>query len=254
MNSNHFHCWPPLVALTLSAAGAQAMQPLFTDDTGTQGDGRHQLEWAYARDRASTPPDAPANHEQSTVYTLGLHERLDVFAGASLVQAEGRRGWGNPVIGMKWRLHESDDTSWAVKSELAGPISAARERQGLGTGRPSGALTLILTQKMPFGEWHFNVMRGEDRFRAHAGENTRYSKYSMAPVWALAPDWKLALDLGLQHARTAGASTRSRYALVGVVWSMRPELDWDAGLMQSREQGDQTTHTRLFTAGLTWRF
>lgn len=254
MSSRHFSWWSLFLALTLPAAAAQAMQPLVTDDTGTQGEGRHQLEWAHARERASSPGAAPAAHEQSAVYTLGLHERLDVFTGASRLDGEGQRGWGNPLLGAKWRLHEGDETHWALKAEMRMPVSATREGQGLGTGRTSGALSVILTQKMPFGEWHFNLVRGEDRYRAHTGQNTHYSRFSTAPVWDVAPDWKLALDVGLEHARSASEITRSQYAQLALIGSLSPELEWAAGLMKNREQGAQTTHSRRFTTGLTWRF
>ena len=254
MIPRHFSRCPVLLALVFSGAVVQAMQPLVTDDTGTQGEGRHQLEWAYARERASSPGAAPAGHEQSAVYTLGLHERLDVFAGASRLDGGGQRGWGNPVLGTKWRFHESEATHWALKAEIRVPVSPAREGQGLGTGRASGALSLILTQKMPFGEWHFNLVRGEDRYRAHTGQNTHYSRFSTAPVWDVAPDWKLALDVGLEHARSASEITRSQYAQLALIGSLSPELEWAAGLMKNREQGAQTTHSRRFTTGLTWRF
>ncbi|MFP5477241.1 MAG: hypothetical protein ACLGJD_26675, partial [Gammaproteobacteria bacterium] len=63
-----------LVALTLLLPGlaAQAMQPLITDDTGTQGAGVQQIEMAAARARRSTGPARQAGDSLSATYTYGV--------------------------------------------------------------------------------------------------------------------------------------------------------------------------------------
>ena len=63
-------------------------------------------------------------------------------------------------------------------------MSSGRKSFGLGTGKTSGNLTLILSQEMPFGAVRFNAGVGRERFR-NVGENPQasYRRASLAPVW-----------------------------------------------------------------------
>lgn len=249
-----FKSWTLFMACACAGTSVQAFQPLVTDDTATQGEGRHQLEWSYTREGERAQGQASRLHAHSVVYTYGLQERLDLYAGGVWLDVSGRRGWGNPVLGAKWRFHETDHTHWAVKSEMAWPVSVARERQDLGTGRSSGAVTLILSQEMPFGALHVNAGLGVDRFREAAGHSTRFSRFSGAPVWDVTPDFKLTLDLGQERARVAADTVRTRFVQVGLIWALREDLDWAAGWLSSQNKAAQKTRLKAFTTGLTWRF
>lgn len=234
------------------AGPALALQPLVTDDTGTQDLGHQQLEWSFTRDRELGAAGASVLREQAVVYTYGLSERLDLYVAA--VHSNGSStGWGNPVLGAKWRFLEHGSSSWAIKPELAWPLSVAQEGRGLGTGQLSGTVTLIMSQELPWGAVHFNAGLGEERFRPSAGENTRYTRFSVAPVWNVAPDWKLTLDMGEEQARAA-STTRTRFAQLGVIWSLREDLDWAAAWLSSRDNAASATQVNSFTTGLTWRF
>ncbi len=251
------------IALSCFSASALALQPLITDDTGTQGTGGNQLEFSYNRDRARSDGETERTQTVPVVYTYGLTETLDLFAatGYSRIRTStpggDASGFGNLTLGGKWRFLENEETgtSLGIKPEIALPVSSSRETRGLGTGKTSGNLTFILSQELPFGAIHVNAGIGRDRFR-HSDENpdTRFKRFSVAPVWDVTDQWKLALDRGVESARADGQTTRSRFVEVGAIYSPDKNLDLAIGAIRTADNAQPKTTTHSLTAGVTWRF
>lgn len=249
--------------LAAFSSPSSALQPLITDDTGTQGAGGNQLEVSYSRDRTRAGGDTERVLSAPVVYTYGLADIVDVFASVAYsrirsdIPGGDASGMGNTVLGAKWRLFENEEsgTSLAIKPEIAIPVSSQRENDGLGTGKTSGNLTFILSQDVPFGSVHFNAGVGRDRFR-HSEENptTNYRRVSVAPVWDVSEQWKLALDLGTESARADGQTVRSKFAEVGAIYSPTKDIDLALGLIRTTDDESPKSRTHGVTAGLTWRF
>jgi hypothetical protein len=252
-----------LLALTGLSGSALAFQPLITDDTGTQGSGGNQLEFSFIEDRAETAGEIERVRTLPVVYTRGLSDALDVFAGLSHVRVRPAapesdvNGNGNPSVGAKWRFYEDEAsrTSFALKPEILLPVSAERESAGLGTGKTSANLTLILTQEVPFGAVHLNAGVGRERFRDTAvNPDVRITRVSFAPVWDIDEQWKIALDVGTESARTVGATVRANFVELGVIWAQSKNLDFALGLVRASDDGSPGTTTHTANAGITWRF
>jgi hypothetical protein len=248
------------VLLALCGHSAWALQPLITDDTGTQGAAGHQLELAWSRDRLHAGPARDSARTWTPTYTYGATDTLDLFASLGHTRLQGdsgsARGWGNAVLGAKWRLwaHETAGTSLALKPELVLPVSAQREAQGLGTARLSGQATAILSQELPFGALHANLMLGRERHRDPDAAQATLTRASLAPVWNLGAQWKLVADLGVEQRRERGSNTRTRFAELGAIYSPHERLDWAVGMVRARADDPQRSTATTLTAGLTWRF
>ena len=249
-----------LAGLSLPAV---AFQPLITDDTGTQGSGGNQLEFSLNQDRAKFAGNIERLHTLPIVYTRGLTQALDVFAGLSHIRIRSSisggdaSGGGNPSFGAKWRFYEIEQskTSFALKPEVLFPVGAGRESAGLGTGRTSGNLTLVITQEVPFGAIHINAAAGRERYRDTSSfPDTAITRASIAPVWDVSDQWKLAVDLGTQSARAGGVRVRSNFAELGAIYSPSSDLDFALGLVRASDNDSPRTTTHTATAGLTWRF
>jgi hypothetical protein len=242
---------------------ALAFQPLITDDTGTQGTGGNQLEFSFNEDRAKAAGDTLRVQELPVVYTRGLTESIDVFAGIGYTRIRpsvpgfDSSGYGNPALGAKWRFYEDEEqgTSLAIKPEIIFPVSDRREDFGLGTGKLSGNLTLILTQQVPFGAVHANLGIGRDRFSdtLNNSDSTTF-RASMAPVWDVNEQWKLALDLGTESTRDGGNTLRSNFVELGAIYSPDKDLDFALGVVRRSDNDSPHTTTNTVTAGITWRF
>jgi hypothetical protein len=243
-------------ALALCASAASAFQPLVTDDTGTQGQGGNQVELAGT----TTKDNGGKTREGVFTYTRGLTDGLDVFAelgrqrlsplgGASI------KGPSNSSVGAKWRFFENQNkTSLAIKPIYVFPVSEDKEADGMGSGKATYELSLILTQEMEWGAVHANLLGGRNRFRDQAvAEDEKVRHFSVAPVWNVDDKWKLAVDLGAEHVVTESQKTRSRFGELGAIYSPNADLDFALGLIRARER-DSRALTKSATAGVTWRF
>lgn len=249
--------------LATFAPAAFAFQPLITDDTGTQGTGGNQIEVSVSEDRASSAGNTVTTTTLPLVYTRGITDALDVFVQAnrtrirSTVAGAGASGGSNPSFGAKWRFFENEATatSLGLKPEIRLPVSAAKEAVGLGVGRTSYSLTMILTQEVPFGAVHANVVTGRDRYRdTTANPDASTSRVSLAPVWDVAEQWKLAADVGTDTRDAGGAKTRTGFTEIGAIYSPDKDLDFALGLIRRSDNATAKTTTTSATIGLTWRF
>lgn len=255
-----------LVLLTVLAGfsfAGSAFQPLITDDTGTQGRGGNQLELSLNEDRTNAGGSIERLRTLPIVYTRGVTETLDVFAALSRARIRSSTprgdasGGGNPSFGVKWRFFEIEEagTGFAVKPEIFFPISTGPERAGLGNGKTSGKLTLILTQEVPFRAMHVNAGVGRDRYRdASDNPDTTRIRASIAPVWDLSDQWKLAFDLGTESAHAGGVSVRSNFAELGAVYAPRKDIDFALGIVRSTDNENPRATKHTATAGIIWRF
>jgi hypothetical protein len=241
------------VAASLPGA-ALAYHPLVTDDTGTQGSAGNQLEISHDQARSDLDGVVSVGREFPITYTRGLTDNLDLVVGVSRVTSPAQT-WGNGGLGAKWRFYEDEagKFSLALKPEVILPVSAAKEAQGLGVGKTSYGLTLILTKETSFGEVHVNLATEHDNY-ADAGITDRrnLNRISVAPVWAVAEGWKLALDVGFQTNADRNEKTRMGYVELGLVYS--PSKDLDFGLGITRDVMDGPVRSDYVTLGLTWRF
>ncbi len=255
-------CLTALLLATLSSA-TLALQPLITDDTGTQGEGNKQIEVGFVDERASLSGETTRTRALPLVFTWGATETLDLYVGVTptMIRSDApgadADGLGNTALGAKWRFMDNADTgtSLALKTEVRLPVSSAQEASGLGTGVTSYGLTLILSQDVSFGSLHFNLARGRDEFRSESLIPQADSlRTSFAPIWNVSEEWKLALEVGRESVSSAGDSTSSQFVQLGAIYSPSENLDLAFGILQSNDSATPQTTTTTATAGLTWRF
>lgn len=256
------HKW--LAALAWLPAGAAAFQPLITDDTGTQGAGGNQIEAAYGRSTEKEPDSRTTTTSVPVVYTRGWTDALDVYLGGSRVRfspppANGstNHGAGNIVAGLKWRFYEDDKAglSLAFKPEIRLPVSDRAEDRGLGNGKTNGGATWILTQETGFGAIHANLAVNSQRYERTANRDANRDtlwRLSVAPVFDLNEEWKIAFDAGLVNNPHRTEKSRMGYVEAGAIYSPNKDLDFALGVI--RDVSHPRHQVRQFTTGVTWRF
>jgi hypothetical protein len=251
------------ITLALLTCKAHALQPLITDDTGTQGRGGRQIEAAYTFDRIKSGGDYERAQSLPLTFTWGASDALDLFLTATPTRIHAEtsdvRGMANTVIGAKWRFHEDEakKLSLAIKPQVLLPVSAGRESAGLGTGKASFDLTFILTRELPDGALHFNLGAAEARHRdPAASSNTRHQRFSLAPVWNMTDHCKLVADAGLEWLKenSGGNRTREKFFELGTLYSPAKNLDFALGLIRRSDNQSPQAVTRSATVGLTWRY
>jgi hypothetical protein len=240
--------------LLLSAAGpAAAFHPLITDDTGTQGKGRSQVELAVEIGRDECEEGEHRREAGAATFAHGLGDSLDLQAAlpyerAELSAAEGSSrsaGAGDAALEAKWRFFERGGLSLAWKPGFTAPTGDAGA--GLGSGRVTGRSSLLATMRWPRFALHANA--GYVYNANHDDERLHLWRFSAAAEAQVAGRWKAVADAGA--ARDVGAGPDPVFVMAGLVYSPAPWIDVDAGLKRG-VVGTEERVTALF--GTTLRF
>lgn len=251
-------CVSPLALLPVAA---WALQPLVTDDTG--GAAGNQIEAAYHRSSDKAPGSRVITHEVPLVFTRGITDALDIYVGLTRQRivpdapSVSAQGWGNTAIGAKWRFYDNDASqlSFALKPEIRFPVSDSREARGLGTARTSYGLGLLMTQETGFGAVHANLTAERANHAdatLNAAERRTLYRLSLAPVWNVSGNWKLAVDTGITTNPDHAARARMGYVELGAIHSPDKNLDLALGVIRNIMDGSADSWQA--TLGLTWRF
>ena len=240
-----------------------ALQPLITDDTGTQGANNNQIEIEYSRTADKSEGAKTFTRELPLVYTRGVTDALDIYASANYQRITPpapdsvENGLGNMVLGAKWRFYEDESgkLSFALKPEILFPVSERREARGLGSARISYGIGLLLSRETGFGAIHANLMVDRTNYAdvaLDAAQRRTTYRLSAAPVWAIASKWTIALDAGILTNPERSAKARMGYLEIGAIYSPGKDLDFDIGLIRNVHDG--AVRTLQLVSGVTWRF
>lgn len=251
-----------LTGWLLAASTAWGFQPLITDDTGTQGQGENQLEFSFSHDRVEQGGLSSTTRVLPLTYTRGLSETVDIAFSVNHTSLSTNApgvadisGSGNPVVGLKWRFHENEasKTSFALKGEVSLPVDQNQEALGLGSAETSYTVTAILAQETSFGAVLANIATGRTRYHDTLNNpDTSTVRLSIAPVWQITEQWKMALDLGTEIESAAGNQTHTEFLVLGIVYSPDKDIDVAFGLTQRNDHsGAGSTGV---SGGVTWRF
>lgn len=229
------------------AASAQAAHPLVTEDTGTQGAGRWQLEVnaEWARERSGMEPFRAFLPAATLAY--GFAETADLQVTLPWLRersgGETRRGALDTAIEVKWRFLESGPLSLALMPGITLP--SGRDEPGFGAGRARWGSLLILSWEAE--RWAFHSHAGYLRNRNDHGERESLRHLS-ASVW-LKPAEALKLVLDRSYDTNPDRESRGtvRQTIVGVIYSIGEDLDLDVGYR--RGEAD-----RGWLAGVTARW
>lgn len=225
--------------LAAFAPPAWAAHPLITEDTGTQGTGRWQLELNVERQKEG---NARATQWGSTV-SYGFRDNADLQVGIPYVVGQGK---ADAAIDVKWRFHEQGVTSLGLKPGVTLP--SGNEQRGLGTGKPTVGTLLILSYE-PEG-WSFHTHAGYRYNRNSVNDRESLSHFS-ASLWLKPTDkLKLVSDASYDTNPDRSSNTSLRQYVLGFIYSVTKDFDVDAGY----RRGNSPAIDRALMAGITLRW
>jgi len=217
---------PLLLALAIAiaaASGAQAAHPLITEDTGTIGKGRWQLELFGEEGEARGTGARLDQHD--AVLSYGLGGALDLQFGVPWIR-EQATGMGDASLDLKWRFLQAGRLSLGLKPGISLPTGD--EAKGLGAGRAGWKSLLILTWED--GPVAFHAHAGYLRNRNDQGERASLTHFSGAITVQATPEVKVVMDLARNTNPDPAATQSERYLVFGAIWSVSKNLDLDLGL------------------------
>ena len=232
--------WAFISALLLFPGSGNAMHPLLTDDTGTQGKGKYQLEatatWNTDRDDAGGQGVREIGEIAGVVLTGGASDTLDLMVEVPYVWNETKEagqtvrndGLFDTVVAAKWRFFEANMFTLAVKPGITLPTGD--ETRGLGMGKPGYfAAFIATTEKEP---WAFDLNLAYFDVQNDLDERANIWFGSLAVRYQVNGSWKIAGEAGVTRNSDKADSSHPVFAQVGCVYSLTEALDLSAGLFR----------------------
>lgn len=211
-----------LIACCLFAAPLHAAHPLITEDTGTLGGGRWQLE-LYGEAGEARATGARMDQDDA-VLGYGLAPNLDVQAGVPWMR-ERASGMGDVTFDLKWRFLERGAFSLGLKPGVSLPTGD--ERKGLGAGRVGWGSLLIASYEP--GPIALHAHAGYKRHRNTIGERQSLTHVSIAAAVQAAPGFKVVADVARTSNPDPAQARPEGYLVFGVIWSVTRDFDLDFG-------------------------
>jgi hypothetical protein len=231
------------------------MHPLITDDTGTQGKGKFQLELNYEYDREDSGDEQEDFHQIQTTLSYGSIDTIDLVVGLPYqiitTKADGvkttEKGISDITVELKWRFFEREGLSFAVKPGLI--IPTGDDEKGLGAGKVGGGSFFVATEELDQWKFHFNA--GYRRSENTADEMTDIWHLSLATELQVCKWVKAVANIGAEKNSDSGDDTPAAFILGGLVFPVTEYLDLDLGAKTGLTEPESDY---ALLSGLTLRF
>ncbi len=238
-----------------------AAHPLITDDSGTQGKGKFQLEvnGQYDSDKetvAFVSVKSTGGQANSTL-SYGINDNADLVLNVPYVWGKitedgvkvyDEKGISDTTFEVKWRFLEKEGLSFALKPGISFPTG--NDDKGLGTGKYGYHVFLIGSKEAAPWAFHANLGYIRNETRADVEEKNIWH-ISVATTYEVVKDLKLVGNVGMEKNPDKSADNDPAFFIVGAIYSLTENLDIDAGVKHGLTSSETD---RSLMAGLTYRF
>jgi hypothetical protein len=213
--------------------------PLITDDAGTQGKGKFQIEFSgqYDSDKESVNGASleSTGSQIATTLSYGIIENADLVLSLPYqwgkVKVDGvtvydEKGISDTTFEVKWRFFEKDGLSLALKPGLR--IPTGNDEKGLGAGRTGYHAFLIGSKEVE--PWAFHVNAGYIGNENKADEEKNIWHASLAATYEAIKGLKVVGNIGIERNRDKAADKDPAFFLGGVIYSLSESLNIDVGV------------------------
>ena len=249
-----------LSAVLLVHAIAWGAHPLITDDAGTQGKGKFQLELSgqYNSDK-ETVADVhieSTGAEVATTLSYGIIENADIVLSLPYqwgkVKEDGataydEKGISDTTLEIKWRFFEKDGLSLALKPGVS--IPTGNDEKGLGAGKTGYHIFLIGSKDI--APWAFHVNVGYIGNENKVDEEKNIWHASLATTYEVIKNLKLVGNVGIERNPDKAADNDPAFFIGGVIYSLAENFDIDCGVKYGLSSAE--TDWSLM-AGMAFRF
>ncbi len=242
-----------------------AAHPLITDDTGTQGKGKFQIELnsEFNNDK-ETEQDITTDetsNEIATIISYGIKDHIDIVLGipyqANQLKEDDSitsddKGLSDISIESKWRFYDKNGLTFAIKPGFAFPTGD--ENKGLGNGKISRSLTFITTKEINKTVIHINLFYTHNDFDLKEDKEANRKDIwhaSLASQISATEQLDLVANIGIESNPDKISNVHPSFILGGVIYSIKENFDVDLGIKGglNKPETDST-----FLAGFAYRF
>lgn len=251
--------------LIVTSGSVYGAHPLVTDDTGTQGSGKSQIEvnGEYAVDKSSIGGVVTKEKagEVGFIVSHGVSDSTDVVLGIPYqrfqvkengVTSDREDGLSDVAVEVKHRFYDKDGLSLAVKPGLSLPTGD--EEMGLGAGKPGYGVTLIATKEAGLGKFHFNAGINHSEYKLQADKDTNRNDVwhlSLAGEYAAMESLTFVANIGVERNGDKTSNSYPAFALAGLIYSATDHLDINGGVKFGLSDAETDA---AFLTGIAARF
>jgi hypothetical protein len=222
-----------ILIVSLTSLPAFGAHPLITEDTGTEGRGRFQLE--LTRDAESDVASGVKLESVSTqlILAYGVRENIDLIwtlphqrnHSESTATATTDHGLSDVGVESKWRFFEQGPLSFAVKPGVT--FATGEDENGLGRGKTGYSVFGVVTCESD--PWAFHLHLGYTHNRNTLGERDDIRHVSVAATYFLNHKLQLVGDVSTNTNADPNAVGDPETLVLGAIYSVKPDLDLDFG-------------------------
>jgi len=229
--------------------------PLITDDAGTLGRGKFQLELNGKYDHTDKDGVTEKTTEMATALGYGVTNNMDIVLGIPYQHtrtedtdaANTEDGISDASIDLKWRFYERDGFGIALKPGITLPTGD--DQKGLGAGRVTYGVFFINTKEI--GAWAFHLNLGYKRNENKVDEEKDIWHASIASEVEVARDIKAVVNIGTERNTDKTSDTNPAFILGGLIYSISENFDVVFGVKGGLHK---TEPDYSILAGITLRF
>lgn len=247
------------ICLLISPLGlgiCSAAHPLITDDAGTMGRGKAQIEVNGEYERERDHGTKERTLILSSTLSYGVVETGDFVLSVPYLftrttesgDTERERGVGDMMAEFKWRCYEKDGLSLAVKPGLLLP--SGNDRRGLGAGKVGYQLFLIATEEVEPFTFHGNMgyMRSENTL----DQRKDLWHVSVAGELPATEHVTVVANVGMERDSDPSSRREQTFFLGGLIWALSKSIALDGGLKYSTTTG--AGHSWSLLGGFAYQF
>ncbi len=220
-------------------AFAWGAHPLITDDTGTQGKEKFQIEVSgqYDSDKETVNGASLESTGSQIVTTLsyGIIENADLVLSLPYQWGKGKedgvtvcdeKGISDTTFEVKLRFYEKDGLSLALKPGMR--IPTGNDEKGLGAGKTGYHAFLIGSKEA--APWVFHVNVGYIVNENKADEEKNIWHASFATTYEVIKNLKVVGNVGIERNPDKAADNDPAFFLGGVIYAISESFDIDFGV------------------------
>lgn len=249
-----------LCTVLFAPAVTWAAHPLITDDSGTQGKDKFQLEvngqYNSDQERVAGLSVQSTGGQVGATLSYGITANADLILSVAYlwgrVEEEGgavydEKGISDTNLALKWRFFEKEGWSFALKPGVSLPTGD--ENKGLGTGKTGYHVFLIASKEA--ASWAFHANLGYIRNENKLDEEKNIWHASLATTYEVVKDLKVVGNIGIERSPDKTSNNDPAFLIGGVIYSVSKNFDLDFGV----KYGLSSSETDLSVlAGIAFRF
>jgi hypothetical protein len=257
-----FKSFMTIVLLLAVSSYAWAAHPLITDDAGTQGKGKFQLEvnGQYDSDKEI---DAGATvrttgGQMGGTLSYGVIDSVDIVLGVPYQRTRvsidgmvdsGEHGISDTTLELKWRFYEKSGASFALKPGVSLPTG--NDEKGLGSGKVGYGAFFISSWEANLWELHMNLGYRRNENTVDVDEVKDIWHASVAVTYKVVDDLKAVVNIGVERNPDKASDQDPAFVLGGIIYSVNENFDVDFGVKTALNRAE-TDYSLL--AGTAFKF